>query len=67
MPPISTETLKDSEKRENAKTFDEFRKLQFDTWVIIIFDKKLLIHHYVHAHISSKITFASTPWVCLYD
>jgi len=39
MPLISTETLKDFEKRENAKTFDEFRKLQFGTGVINIFDE----------------------------
>ena len=39
MPPILTETLKDFEKRENTKTFDEFRKLQFGTWVITIFDE----------------------------
>jgi len=39
MPPILTETLKDFLKKENAKTFDEFRKLQFSTWVITIFDE----------------------------
>ena len=27
-------------REENAKTFDEFRKLQFGTWVITIFDEE---------------------------
>lgn len=68
MPPISTATLKD----ENAKTFDEFRKLQFGTWVMTIFDEgaadsSLCSCQYYSCPYFLKITFASMPWVCLYD